>query len=337
MNFKRYGSIDNVSRVKTVDYIIETGNSGGEWVSTLKIHGANYSIWYDENVVRTGKRSGFIKGNSFYGDNNFDYTENVKEMYNFIKNNIPSMKVLSIHGEIYGGIYNHPDVDRVDNATRVQKEVQYRPDNDFIVFDIKVDGIILDHDMVVMICNKFDFRHVPVLARGKFSDLIGMEVKFHDPLAGILGLPEIKENYAEGWVVKPVTPKFFGNGERIILKGKNPDLIENTGRKVGKPHKPIYNLTDDANRLLNIISGYINENRLRNVISHGDIETITQKDFGKLLGLFCQDIYGDFLKDNGDEFNELDKKDQVCIKKNMNRIAADVIRPNFVNIIDGEF
>jgi Rnl2 family RNA ligase len=336
MKFKKYSSIDNAYRTKTVNYITECGAATGEWVSTLKIHGANYSIWSDGKTVRHGKRSGFIKGDSFYGDYNFDYDQNAINMTNHLRS-IIQCDVVSIHGEIYGGLYNHPDVKRDASAVRVQKEVQYIPFNDFIVFDIKADNILLDHDFVIDLCAKYGFDHVPVLARGSFYDLMKMDVKFLDPLGTLKGLPQIENNYAEGWVLKPVRPKFFGNGERIILKGKNPDLSERCGGKRTKPPKVVIELSDEATKLKDILFEYFNDNRLRNVLSHGDIENITSKDFGRLLGLFSKDGFSDFLKDYEDEWNKLEKKEQVKIKKNMNRIAGDVIRPNFVNIIDGEF
>jgi Rnl2 family RNA ligase len=336
MKFRKYSSIENISRTKTINYIVETGNSEGEWVSTLKIHGANYSLWTDGKDVKSGKRSGFIEGSSFYGDFNFDYDQNARDMHKFLQDHMPC-DVLSIHGEIYGGLYDHPDVERDKSATRVQKEVQYIPFNDFIVFDMKVDNMLIDHDLCVDLCKKFGFDHVPVLARGSFYDLMKMDVKFPDPLGVMKGLPLLENNDAEGWVLKPVKPKFFGNGERIILKGKNPDFSEKTGGKRGKPPKPVYELSDEGNRLKDELMTYLNENRLRNVLSHGEIEQVTQKDFGRLLGLFCQDAFGDFCKDNGKEYEALSKKERTVIKKNMNRVGGDVIRPNFVNIIDGEF
>lgn len=338
MIFSKYGSIDNASRSKTVNYIMETGNNSGIWVLTLKIHGANYSMWCDaDGNVKCGKRSGFIEGSSFMGNFNFDYDQNIRDMYAFIKENMSTMETLTICGEIYGGMYLHPDVPRAKSATRVQKEVQYRPDNDFIVFDIKVDGIILDHDMVIDLCADFGFRHVPVMATGKFTDLMKFPVRFPDPLHSYFGLPEIEDNFAEGWVLKPVEPKFFPTGERIILKGKNSEFCEKNGGKYGKPPKHIYELSEEGNRLKDELMSFLNDNRLRNVLSHGDIEEVTQKDFGRLLGLLSMDAFGDFCKDNGTEYEALSKKERTILKKCMNREAGNVIRPNFVNIIDKTF
>ena len=330
--FKRYTSIDNINRKKLIDYIVECGfaNSNIEWVSTLKVHGANYAIYANADEVRHAKRSGWIE-ESFYGDYNFDYDDNVKSLLNFI-----GCKQISVHGEIFGGIYLHPDVERDKSAVRVQKEVQYCPHNDFIVFDIKIDGKFIPWDDVKQYCNDFGLLHVPELYRGTFEELIDKPVVFHDPLYSLFDLPCIADNDAEGWVMKPVIPLFFGNGERVILKGKNPKLSDKS-KKRKKPKKPEIKLSDKGDELLNELLTYLNENRLRDVLSHGDIENITNKDFGKLLGIFSKDAFDDFMKDYGEEFDKLEKKEKVTIKKTMNKEAGNVIRPNFVNIIDGVF
>ncbi len=334
MRFRKYQSIENTSRAKTVNYIMDSGNSDGEWVLTLKIHGANYSFYCDGEDVKRGRKTDFLVDETFYGDFNFDYSENIKEMYKFIKENISTMETLTVYGEIYGGLYNHPDVEKVQNATQVMKQVQYRPDNAFAVIDIRVDDDFLDHDAVISLCMDFGFDHAPELARGKFVDLMKFPVVFPDPLSSHLGLPEIEDNDAEGWVLKPLVPKFFDNGNRIILKGKSPKFCEKNGGKGKNPAKVI-ELSDEGNRLKDELLLYLNDNRLRNVLSH--IGTVTQKDFGRLLGMLCQDAFGDFSKNNGVDYEALSKKERNVIKKNMNREAGNVIRPNFLNIIDGEF
>jgi Rnl2 family RNA ligase len=332
MDFRKYQSIDNAYRTKTINAIMQGGYSEGEWVSTLKIHGANYAYYTDGSQVRRAKRSSFIEnGENFMSDFKYDYTDNVLSMYNSLH-----VTQLSVHGEVYGGYYSHPDVKHIPSATRVQKGVSYTPYNDFIAFDIKIDGSYVSHDECIKLCTEFGIPHVPVLYKGTFKELLEKDTKFLDPLGEMLGFPKVKDNYAEGWVLKPVNPKFFVNGNRIILKGKNPDFSEKNGGKRGKPIKPILELTSEGKVYIDIIMQYINKNRLNNVLSHGIVQNITDKDFGKILGLFSKDVYNDFVKDN-EEFNALDKKDQKLLKKRMNSECGNLIREHFLDIIDGEF
>lgn len=339
MKFTKYSSIENAAREKTIDHIMQLGMGNTEFVQTLKIHGANYSLYTDGETVRRGKRSGLMGDNeSFNGDFNFTYVNNMLALFEYLKMtvSVPFTQV-SVHAEIFGGKYLHPDVERVKQATQVQAEVQYCPENRIAVFDIKIDDYIVDYDTMLELCMKFSFPVAPEIARGKFVDLMKTPVEFQDPLHKEFGLPTIEgDNWAEGWVLKPVKAAFFPNGERIILKGKHPKFNEN-GRLKGKGPKPVYELSDDANELLDTLLGYVNENRLRNVLSHGEFENITQKDFGKLSGLFAKDAYDDFVKDHGEAFEALELKDQHILKKQMNKEAGDVIRPNFVNIIDKNF
>ena len=168
---------------------------------------------------------------------------------------------------------------------------------------------------------------------------------FKDETYKIFNLPEITEGptykgtdkiigtITEGVVIKPVIPLFFGNGSRVILKNKNEFFSESTKKKK-TPRKP-FEWSKEGAKLYSFLSTYITENRLKNVLSHG--HTIGQKDFGKLMGLMSKDVWSDFIKDHGDSFECLEGKEQKRIKKSMNKWIADCIRPNFQNILDGEF
>jgi len=329
MNFTKYGSIEQHNRQKTVDYIIQNGFSVGEWVQLLKIHGANYSYSCDGETVTRGKRNSFLDEN-FYGDQNFDYSQNVMDLWKHLE--FVGIEEIVVYGEIYGGVYNHPEVPKIPGFSKVQQEIQYCPENRFACFDIMCDGIFMNWDDVVHFCNMFEIPLVPELRRGKFEDLIQESTVFPDPLHLQFGLPTINGNDAEGWVMKPLKELLFHSGERVILKGRNPKFKDQN--KVEKKPK-INKLSDEANDVKDILISYINESRLHNVLSHG--EKIGQKDFGKLMGLLSQDAFNDFMKDNEEIFVVLDLNEQKLVKNAMNKYASDLIRPHFVDILDGNF
>ena len=86
MKFKRYNSIENTYRTKTINTIAEQGKSGGEWVVEEKVHGANFSFWFDGNL-KTAKRSGFVgnDGENFF---NSDLSKtNMKQMLRIFSKN----------------------------------------------------------------------------------------------------------------------------------------------------------------------------------------------------------------------------------------------------------
>ena len=45
----------------------------------------------------------------------------------------------------------------------------------------------------------------------------------------------------------------------------------------------------------------------------------------------------DFLKDNEEDFNALDKSERKQVTRYLNGQIGNLIRPNFNNIVDGEY
>lgn len=331
MQFKRYNSIENSYRDKFIYQIQEQGLSDGEWVVTEKIHGANFSVHYDGETVRFAKRSGFIGD-----DENFMGCQTIKDyLNNLIKavyQHFDDDSTLSIYGEICGGYYN----DRSNNpyCVRVQKEVKYHPDNRFLVFDIQVNGCFVDQDLFDELYNHYGFMRVPELFRGSFTECLNHSNQFQTQVPALFGLPEIEDNICEGIVIKPVTPKYLEDGTRVILKSKNEKFSEKRSEKEEKIGQTNI-LSPAAEEEYQNIKTYITENRLKNVLSK--IGTLTHKDFGKLLGEFVQDVLGDYYKDLTEAPVFIEKAEQKLVNKLINRTAANLIRPNFINIVDGSY
>jgi UTP-glucose-1-phosphate uridylyltransferase len=94
-------------------------------------------------------------------------------------------------------------------------------------------------------------------------------------------------------------------------------------------------LSEKGGELFNEMWSLITENRLRNVLSKTG--PIGQKEFGKLIQLFSKDILADFFKDHIEEYNGLAKKEQKQLTRKLSQQCAELIRHNFMNIVDGEF
>ena len=334
--FKKYPSIENSYRKKTIDYIIEQGFASDEWVVLLKAHGANFQLWTNGLIWNPAKRSSFIKES----DGNFNNYQMIIDYYRDRLNAATqwlmvryNCETVTFCGELLGGQYDHPDVKKFTNAIKVQKGVFYCPHNEFYIFDVKVDGMYVSHNVVEKLGMMFNLFVAEPLRRGSFMDCLCYQNMFPDPLYKRFGLPEIEDNFCEGVVIKPVVPKFFGNGSRVILKNKNELFTEKTAKK--KLPKKALSMSDDANNMAVDIVKYVTENRLRNVLSHG--HTIGQKEFGKLLGLFAKDVWYEFNKDFSDDFNCLEILEQNQIKRILQKECGNTIRPEFQNIIDGEF
>jgi len=329
-----------MNRIETINAIVEQGFSGGEWCATNKIHGANYSFWQDDDDLRSAKRSGLMDGDGggFYGSHTVyaKYSVTMRQMFHDFKSQF-NFDYMVAYGELFGGSYPHPEVDRVPQASKVQDGVSYCPHNDFYMFDIAfyLEGKLLFYSSKTAVgytAEKFGIPAANIMAKGTFKEMTALNPIFEDPLYKFFGLPKIEGNMSEGLVISPVDTKFFTGGSRVILKNKNPNFSEQKAKKERKPPKE---LDPEVAILLDEGFTYVSENRLRNVLSHG--HDLSQKDFGKLMGLMAEDVFIAFSKDHGNELTCLEKKNKKLVNAALNREIAALIKPNWQNILDGNF
>lgn len=354
LKFTKFSSIENAYRTKEINTIIEQGKGGGEWCVMEKIHGANFSLWYNGADYKSAKRTAFL-GNDGCGFFNSDevkekHESKVKAIWNVIaeswdneqfkteENPNGEFKDLVLFGEIFGGVYNHPDVERNVRATKVQKEVQYTPNNEFYCFDIKVNGTFLNHRKVETLCKFAGIFYAEMLFVGTLEECMNYKNDYNTTIPARLGFPEIEDNITEGNVIKPIESAYFWNGSRVILKNKNDKFKEKHDKggknKAPKVKEPI-KFSEEAQKFADEIVLYVTENRLKNVLSK--IGDINDKQFGLLMSAMNQDVMEDFLKDHKDGFIELDVKERKSIQKLAGSTAALLIRKHFLNIIDGEY
>jgi Rnl2 family RNA ligase len=332
MEFKKYSEIENTYRSKTIQQIEMEGKSGGHWYITLKVHGSNFAVYMSPDGMKCAKRSGFIgENNPFF---NHDYVldkqlTHLQMIYSDIRKSSSYTEVI-FYGEIFGGLYPHPDVEKVKNQTVVQKGVYYSPENKFIIFDIKCDGKFLAYDMVCHLCEQHGMLHAKPLFIGSFEECLKYPNEFADPLCKEFGLPEIEGNICEGVVIKPNDTRYFNDGTRIILKNKNEKFKENAGGvKVDKETKEVNpEIIAKAQKILD----YCNDNRLNAVLSK--IGTVTNKDFGKLLGMVSQDMHADFIKDHESFYEGMENVEKREINKLVNSGVSTFLRKQFLDIMD---
>lgn len=333
MKFNRYSSIENSYRTKFLNKINELDVSKEEFIVTEKIHGSNFSVWYDGSEFEFAKRSQFLKSDNF-----FNYQEAMKEvmprirkLYLAIKRDWKTAGTISIYGELFGGHYPHKDVEKLP-FKQIQKGVAYTNQIGFYAFDLFIDGSLQEIDFANKYFEEVNLFHAKTLFRGSLDDCLKYPNDFQSTIPALFGLPEIEDNVCEGVVIKPNKPLFLYSGSRIIIKNKNEKWTEKSNVK---REKKVINLTEDEQKILDVYLSFITENRLKNVISK--VGLVTQKDFGKLMGLFQKDAYDDFIKDNSKEYLDLDKDKQGKIKREFGKTCAELIRKNFLDIIDGEY
>lgn len=272
MEFHKFSSLENTYRQNLIDKVQYEGKDGGLWMATEKLHGANFSFWCDGTEVKVASRSQFVDG-TFYNCQSVinNYSDKVMMMF---KNTPNNPKLIIIYGELFGG--------------NVQKEVEYG-EKDFRAFDLVIDGVVQPKTKQRSWCEGMGIPNVPWISCGTFAECLALSNTFKSTLTpeGYEG-----ENTSEGLVIEPVEPSWFNNGSRIYFKNKTESFSE---KKRQPKEKQVFELSEDESDLINELLTYNTEQRVSNVISK--IGAVTNKDFGRILGLTTQDILEDFTKD----------------------------------------
>lgn len=325
--FKKYNSIENTYRDEFLERIKTHGFWRNEFVVQEKVHGSNLSFWTEDGKsFFSAKRTGIIEKNEkFY--NYETVLKNIKPklelLWHSIKTDFPELSQLTIFGELFGGDYPHPEIEIDKNSIMVQKGIFYSPQNHFYAFDIMLNR---EKYLDVNIANRYfasvNLLHAKTLFTGSIEKCMNHKNDFNTTIPDEFGLPSLEPNIVEGVVIRPIKTSYFNNGVRVILKNKNEKWSENK-----KYHKSISQYDEPSEKVVKLqeaIITYVTENRLNNVISK--IGEITQKDFGRVLGMFNKDVVEDFTKDYHKLLEELDKKEVKLINKSIGSTAMELVK-----------
>ena len=332
MKLKKYNSIENTYQKKVIEQIFLHEFHEDTFMVQEKVHGANLSFVTNGKEVLVAKRSGLIEANErFY---NYEFVKNkyeraIIQLFDFMKKAHSNLEVITVFGEIFGGQYNHTEVEKNNGMTKVQKGIDYTPENDFYAFDILLNmETYLSVNTCERLFEKFGFFYAKTLFEGTLHEALKYPNKFRTKIPEWMGLPEIEDNNCEGVVIRPEQPRFFGNGCRVILKNKNEKWKEKVKKE--KQAKVNSKLSETAENIWLEMETYITENRLHNVLSkEGEF---TPKMMGKTIGLLAKDAYTDFLKEHEENWNLLEKEEQKRLTKMLNNKAVRLIKHIFMGL-----
>lgn len=306
MEFHKFSSLENTYRQNLIDKVQYEGKDGGLWMATEKIHGANFSFWCDGTDVKIASRSQFVDGTFFNCQTVINrYSENILNWCQGF-----GVKTFIIYGELFGG--------------NIQKEVSYG-EKDFVAFDVVIDGVVQDKQTAWRISKECGLNFAPVLLIGSFKECLEVNNTFKSTLT-----PKdcTEENTSEGLVIEPVEPAWFANGNRIYFKNKTESFSE----KKAKPKNEVFELSEEESDLLNELLKYSTEQRVSNVISK--IGQVTNKDFGRILGLTVQDILEEFSKDNDYDAKAHAESNWKQFNKLLSAEVGKTVRSEFVKRLD---
>ncbi len=324
--FKKYTSIENTYRDEFLDRIKGHGFWGDEFVVQEKVHGANLSYWtINGEDFFSAKRTDLIAKHEKFYNHDLILTEikpKLKNIWLELKKEFKDLKQFTIFGEIFGGDYPHKEVESDKKSTIVQKGIFYSPKNHFYAFDILINSeIYLDVDTSNEYFEKQNLLHAKTIFRGNINECLDYPNDFNSTLPTEFNLPELVPNVVEGVVIRPIKTRHFNNRVRVILKNKNEKWSEN--KKYHKSIKLEDKPSEKVIKLQEAILTYVTENRLNNVLSK--IGEVSQKNFGRVLGMFNKDVVEDFLKDYSQITDELEKKELKLITKSFAKTATELI------------
>jgi len=180
-----------------------------EWVFTEKVDGTNIRV-----ICPPYQESGAQYGITFGGKTDAAsipafLVERLQQRFLTIEQRQKLAEIFPDGGCLYGEGY----------GAKIQKGGgNYRQDQDFVLFDVKVGEWWLQRDAIDDIASKLGLDVVPIIGRGTLTDMIAMAQTGFTSTWGPFR--------AEGIVARPAIELKARNGERIITKIKHKDFVD---------------------------------------------------------------------------------------------------------------
>ena len=172
--------------------------ANNQWIFTEKVDGTNIRVMFDGEQITFGGKT----------DNAQIPARLVKRLNEHFLPQLDRFKTIfpsgvCLYGEGYGA--------------KIQKGGgNYRPDQDFVLFDVKIADWWLQRVDVEDIANKLNVDIVPIIGQGTLDEMVQ---KARDGFNSVWG------NFiAEGIIARPTTELKTRSGNRIITKIKHRDF-----------------------------------------------------------------------------------------------------------------
>lgn len=212
------------------------GAPEGPYVALEKIHGAQLVVGVDaKEGVAIGKRKAWLGAEEpFFGWQIL--RGELERAAARVRDSLRGEGVASagsevvLYGELFGGGYPHPAVKSLGALTAVQTGIWYAPDLRVALFGVLVaapeegGGTLLGPSQVARLAEEAGLLSPPVLGRGSRAEVLSLGYRFPTRVPGLLGLPPIDGNVAEGFVMSLDRPGSFD--APMACKRKIPEMRE---------------------------------------------------------------------------------------------------------------
>jgi len=284
--FKKYFSIENSYRQKTVDRAIIYNPEYNlcKYILEEKLHGANMSVIIDPTGVQFGRRKALLEPDeSFYF---YDYQNSLKSKYTHVWELFENHRIkkgydsIRLYGEYCGG--------------SIQHGVWYGKEKQFRLFDIFINDKLIHAKAKHFLLSELNlsFIRIPVIA---IVDTLQEALDFDIHLQSALTPEDYKEdNIIEGVVIKPYDMVVEDRDSPFYLKKKNEKFSE----KKQKGKKSTVVIDEKYEKAHQEFLRYLTDARVQSVISkEGKLEDMSQ--IGNYIKLVTDDMKEDFFKEGG--------------------------------------
>ena len=147
----------------------------------------------------------------------------------------------------------------------------------------------MNYEDLASIMEKFpNIKISQILHKGTLDELLNLDPYFKTTIPKMYDLPEIDNNYAEGYVLKPLKIA-CDKKNKISLKLKRHNLAE----RIINPEETKSNYSSDVKHIL---FSYLNKNRLASVLSKMTDEEKMNNEL--ILDNLVEDAWIDFYKEH---------------------------------------
>jgi Rnl2 family RNA ligase len=228
IQFKPYPSIGNAADAAWMAQVRDVVPEGTQWAVQEKVDGANVAFLCDDLDVRMARRRAILERQEKffdYEDMLDRYSGNIYYIFNLIRLAHPEAKSIAVYGELFGGVYPHPDVPAGRSVKPVQLGIWYAPGYDFYAFDIYVftgqdEGFFLPVIEANTLFSSAGLIYARNLFVGSLEECLSYPCAFQTVIPMELGLPSIENNLSEGVIIKPLSPVHLHDGSRVAVKVK---------------------------------------------------------------------------------------------------------------------
>ncbi|MFH8381867.1 RNA ligase family protein [Kitasatospora sp. NPDC018058] len=221
--------------------------AGREWIAAEKVHGAHFAVVCEGDSIRAAKRRALL------GDEELDAFFGASRIWPrlavaagrfaaAVRATRGDTAVVTLYGELAGGRYPHPDVPAVAGVEPVQTGVWYAPGLRWLPFDATAETAggrrwLSDRELRTAAAGA-GLTCVPLLGHGPLNTLQDLPVAFPSRVPALFGLPDLSENLAEGYVLKPAGEWSETDTARPVLKVKQKAFAEDDRYDGARPYLP---------------------------------------------------------------------------------------------------